>query len=251
MKECIEYRLNQQLEKFANAIEYPLNQNTKKKCKFVSDGIIDVKKYTKASPKILWILKEVNSANDDYNVESDVRTFITEIWDEENNKLWNRLNQTFAPIAYCTYGIFEKKKWDDLPDINGDAKKLLKHIPKIAFINVKKYAGRSVANKNEIQFFYNRYKDFLHEQIELINPDVIIFGGTFNFFDEIFFRSFGKKKQYISKKRHLQKYQYGNKLLLSTYHPGQTIINRKIYCSSIIGAVNRWLCNCDLSDLSK
>ena len=88
--------------------------------------------------------------------------------------------------------------------------------------------------------FYSKYNLLLKEQIEIINPDVFIFGGSFRFFQNEWFEIFGNKLYEDISKSHIQEYQYGNKLLLSTYHPNQRKITRDVYCNSIIDSVMRW-----------
>jgi len=232
-EEQLEQQIKEQLVRFENAVELPFfNEETGDKMKFVSDGIVNVTEYLKAPIKILWILKEANSSED--NSLDDMRPCLKELYDNNNNidRDWGR---TWQKVAYCTYGIFEHLKFEDIPEMQGNAREVLKYMPSIAHINVKKYAGGSSADDKKIQSFYNTYKDFLHEQIEIINPDILIFGSTFGYFAEYF-----ESKEKIQER--IPVYQYKDKLLIDTYHPNARI-KQDEYCNEIINAVNSWRMN--------
>lgn len=226
MDNLLQQTINQQLEKFKNAIEPH---------KFVYDGIVSIDDYLKAPIKILWILKEPNS---DENSLTDFREHIKTL--RQENNIWDGWAPTFNPISYSVYGILNNKLMKDIPCINGNAEEILKEMKSIAFINVKKFAGGSVAKNNVIDEFYQSYKELLHEQIKLINPDVLIFGNTFDFFDKNFFLSFGMEEK-IKKEMSISVYKYGAKLFISTYHPNQRKIIHDTYCNSIIKSVQDYL----------
>ena len=157
----------------------------------VLDGIINLEIYNKTEPKILWVLKEPNYGQE-YKGNSDIDE--AKLSDEEALKIYNqkksiminyysdvadgysRWRATFENISYITHGIIENKfKYDDITNIDRDAKIDNKYyIDMIAFINLKKAPGASIANRNLIVESYNHHKSFLFKQIETINPDIII-----------------------------------------------------------------------------
>ena len=198
------------------------------------DGVIDEKQYLEAPIKILWILKEPNSPDDDiYDMRKGIATLLD---GDVIHKDWAK---TFTALAYSTYGILNNKTEEYYPKIEGNAP-VVESLQKTAFINVKKLPGKSFAIKKELRDFYSRYNLLLKEQIEIINPDVLIFGGSFDLFEKEWFEIFGSKLYEDISKTHIQEYQYGDKLLLSTHHPGQWKIERHIYCNSIIDSVMKW-----------
>lgn len=220
--------LNSKIENNLNKFDEALGR----KC--TRDGIIDEKQYLEAPVKILWILKEANSPEDDIH---DMRGAIASLLDgEEIHKDWAK---TFTALAYSTYGILNNKMMESYPKIVGNAP-VVESLQKTAFINVKKIPGVSATIVREMNDFYSKYNLLLKEQIEIINPDVFIFGGSFRFFQNEWFEIFGNKLYEDISKSHIQEYQYGNKLLLSTYHPNQRKITRDVYCNSIIDSVMRW-----------
>lgn len=234
-QEQLEKKIEEQLTRFEHAIELPINTETGERMSFVRDGIVNVSKYLEAPVKILWILKEAHSDDDSL---PDMRPNLASLNDNDNPDIMDRLwAPTWRAVAYATYGIFENMNMDDIPEMNGNAQEVLKYMPCIAHINVKKYAGGSNANMSEIQRFYNKYKTLLHEQVEIIDPEVMIFGGTFGCFSDYFV---GKEK--IAE--WLPVYQFQNKLLIDTYHPsgyGRAGMTQIEYCDYIINAVKDYM----------
>jgi hypothetical protein len=140
-EENLEQQTKNQLRRFEQAVELPFfNEETGEKMQFVSDGIVEIPEYQKAPIKILWILKEANSSED--NSLADMRPCLKELYDDGNN-IDVDWGHTWRPIAYATYGIFEGVNFLDIPEMNGNAREVLKYMPSIAHINVKKYAGGS------------------------------------------------------------------------------------------------------------
>ena len=51
---------------------------------------------------------------------------------------------------------------------------------KCAYINIKKFDGKTQSNVNELKGVANRDKEMLEEQLSLIRPNIIIFCSTFS-----------------------------------------------------------------------
>ncbi|MGV0954865.1 hypothetical protein ACTS91_00145 [Empedobacter falsenii] len=202
--------------------------------RIIPDGIVNTKKYISSSIKILWILKEVNSEDLDWDLRDALNGELK--IDTGLKKGWEK---TFTPVVYTTLGILNNEDWHTMGDftINPD---LIDCLQEIAYINIKKIGGGSKALNNEIKAFYEENKDALHEQIQLINPDIIIFGNTMNYFDVgIFDKIFGELE--VNKENNnLHVYSNKNHLLLHAYHPNNRRISNQEYCDSIIKEVRNW-----------
>ncbi|HLW07034.1 MAG TPA: hypothetical protein VKY45_05675 [Marinilabiliaceae bacterium] len=224
------------LKRFEQQVELPFNEDLNRNMTFIRDGILDVEKYMAAPVKILWVLKEANSPDD--SIGNDMRPCLTSLHsDDDTNSIAAKWGHTWNSVAYTTYGIFEKMNWVNLPDIKGDAKEVLKHMPKIAHVNVKKFAGESKAKDKEMKMFFDQYKALIYEQIEIINPDVIIFGSTFKYFSDYFN---GKEKIH----EWPPVYKSQDKLLIDTCHPNGLRgfgMTQQQYCDHIINAVIQWM----------
>ena len=206
-----------------------------------SDGIINIEKYCKTSPKILWILKEIND-EDGYDQKYELNKMVIEVLEsnslnESNRKAWYK---TLDPIIYTSYQIFNGyiHYEDHSMDYIKDNPLMVETLQKIAFMNVKKQPGDARANNIQIQEWYDKTKDLLKEQIELINPDIIIGGSTLYLFQEDFKLDFiGESIKYAIK---------DNRIWVDAYHPNQTQITREKYCDSIMECVKENINNIHL-----
>ncbi|WCC46225.1 hypothetical protein [Tenacibaculum finnmarkense] len=202
---------------------------------FVADGIVNISEYNSTNPKILWILKEANSI-DDY--DWDFRDALKDLKNESGQGIKSGWANTFTPIIYTTYGILNDLNWEDMGSVYND-QSIIEILNKVAYINLKKVPGDSNADWNKIKSYYNENKNAIHEQIQLINPDIIIFGNTMNFLDNDFFEIFGEIRIDKSNKS-LHIYENKEKLLLSAYHPNNRTIKQQEYCNLIIESVRAW-----------
>ncbi len=130
------------------------------------DGITNLEKYMKSSPKILWILKE---GNEHEKRNRNHREFHQNVTDYPNWK------STYKNIILSTYGILQNLEYKELPPLNNDATIGTEIVlDEIALINVNKNGGGGHENHTIIEFNYTKHKAILLQQIEGINPDVII-----------------------------------------------------------------------------
>lgn len=151
------------------------------------DGIINLEIYNATQPKILWVLKEGNwgeeyfDAEEDHNEKTDevIENIIRKYYEDDyysNVTVYQWWRASFENIFYISHGIIEGiYKYDDMSDIDSKANIDGKYyLNNVAFINVKKNPGGNRANPNRIAESYNRHKDFILRQIDIINPDIII-----------------------------------------------------------------------------
>lgn len=155
-KYCIRSKENELFERW---------QRSKKYVKFAKDGIIDHKQWAFEKYKILYVLKEVNSDKDNF----DLRDFLKFGSSSTYWKTWNN-------IARWTKAIFEGG--DYLRNISKEEK--TKWLSRIAAINLKKVGGKSKADDAEIREYAINDSKELGEQIGLYNPDIIICCGRGN-----------------------------------------------------------------------
>ena len=75
------------------------------------DGIVNSVIFSKTTPKILWILKEVNHNGDleNWNFTKILQDLKTDCGIEKG------FERTFAPIVHLSYGIINKKTWSEVP----------------------------------------------------------------------------------------------------------------------------------------
>ncbi|UYZ38010.1 hypothetical protein OD350_10170 [Clostridium beijerinckii] len=159
------------MEKYINDIANKENelfkrwQASKNYKTIAKDGVIDPEHWKLEQYKILYVLKEVNYYEEDF----DLREFLKNGGSSTYWKTWNN-------IARWTKAILEGG--DYLRNVSKDEK--TKWLSRIAAINLKKVGGKSEADDGEIrEYAINDSKELL-EQIGLYNPDIIICCGRGN-----------------------------------------------------------------------
>jgi len=201
----------------------------------VYDGIVDIEEYYSSPLKLLWILKDPNSPDDS---DWDMRDALSDLKNKNGRGLKYGWANTFTPIVYTTYGIFNKVSWEDMGNFYED-QSMIDILKKVAYINVKKVPGVGESDWNEMKSYYKENKRALHEQIELINPEIIIFGNTLKFFDSDFLNLFGELNK-NKENNSLHIYENKEHLLLYAYHPNNRKLTQNEYCNLIINAVSEW-----------
>lgn len=192
----------------------------------IYDGIVDLEIFKNTYPKVLWILKEVNSPEDE--CDWDMREAIKSL--KSSTGLKRGWGNTFTSIVYVSEGIIKNKEWDEIPYLY-DNPDTIDVLNSIAFINLKKNPGKSRANTIELYEAYVIYKDLLFKQINLINPDIIIFGGTYLYFKNDIpndnFKHCGS----------CNVFKIDDKIFVDAYHPQYIGINREKYFTDIITGI--------------
>lgn len=141
-----------------------INKNPTHEGHLVRDGIINESLYKEAKIKILYITKESNNPT---QPEEDICKWLRD-----------SIQSTFAiRLSEWSYGILNNfPKFDEIWETKS---KPHEAIQKTAIINVKKIAGGSLPHYHEIKNSCITNRSLLVEQIELIQPNLIILGLSF------------------------------------------------------------------------
>jgi hypothetical protein len=194
----------------------------------IFDGIVSEKDYLNSEIKILWILKDPNSNGEDG--AWDMRKHI-KIKLKTEKGILKGWSPTFKKLIYVTNGILNNLSWNDELSHPSYKPEVIDELRKIAYINIKKAGGGPVANANDIQEYYNYSKNLLFEQIKEFKPSIIIFGGTYKFFQEDLelstLEDFGSCSAIFKNET----------LYIKAHHPMYTI-KEEIYFNDILKAVN-------------
>lgn len=137
---------------------------------FISDGVVnhDIWDDRSCGKHILYVLKEAYGGDEDWSLAASVRTQAP--W----SAIWNR-------IVEWTYGISnttpEKAARYEPDKISLD--KPNKWLNQIAVVNLKKSGGKSNSKYPEISAYADYDAVELVKQIEMIDPEIIVCGATF------------------------------------------------------------------------
>lgn len=202
------------------------------------DGIVDEDTYKISKIKTVFLLKEVN----DPDMNKDWTEFMYFVKQQAevdsmyktwpNVCLWiEALNNPDADYLDCVdqYGNFATKK-------------LQKNILEVAIVNIKKTAGGGSSNYEEIFEAATKYGHIIEKEIEeLILPQLVICGGTFDYAKMIFkvcgdeIKTFPSGAQFFFK---------NNILYLQFVHPMWFSVNRNIlfaYAKNVFKDVRKLL----------
>ena len=105
----------------------------------------------------------------------------------------------------------------------------------IAYINLSKMPGRSKSGNMRAE--YELWRNIIHEQIEGYNPDIIIFGGTFDVMKkDLHLADCELIKTSTEEIAHFYRDKKG-RLLVNAMHPDQHTISRDFYIDEIVDKV--------------
>jgi hypothetical protein len=211
MKLTVDY-LQKEEELIAEDIDMLCEDMISDKAKPVYDGIVNVDKYVNGGKyRICWVLKELyaNDGGDWYLADH--------ISDET---LWREaVNTTGRREIYATYGILNNFiKYSEMDYISDDPEmhRCLSHV---AVININKMPAGHTSNDTDIARKYEHFKPVLLRQLKQYDSQIIIFGGTFQHFQN----DLGIKNQeltnYYNDKKKPRYIVKNGKLYVDAYHP--------------------------------
>lgn len=137
---------------------------------FICDGIISEVNYNSSKPKILFIAKECHIGNDTVNIKEDILKDCRKFWATE--EIEGIINKEWASNAFWR-GLamyYNAIKNNDYFTPNKDIPSLFN----IAFINLNKRGGYDYCAWNTLKRYVDKYKKQIKEEIQIINPEIII-----------------------------------------------------------------------------
>lgn len=143
---------------------------------FVTDGVVDEQEWKESPIKVLYLLKEVNGAD----TEWDERDYLKK-YNVESNYIKTH-SPTVNVISQWQYGIAYKPDatWKDVEQVIVDTDLQTKLLSQICLVNIKKTAGESVVDWNKFEVYFKNpiNLEMLNKQLDLYHPDVVVCGGT-------------------------------------------------------------------------
>ena len=182
----------------------------------IYDGVADINAYITSTPKIMWLLKEPwhlftvsgKAKGGDWSFTEHFKN--PDVWKDED--MWKLMIQ-------INYAIRNNLKWKELDYIE-DNPEMVEELKKIAYINISKMPADTVSQNNHMWNCYNIWKKILFEQIDIYNPDVIIFGNAFQFFRGDF-KIEDKPVPTVSGQWNSNVYKINKMILIDAYHPSR------------------------------
>ncbi len=106
------------------------------------------------------------------------------------------------------------------------------------FINCQKLPSKVVTRTNftDLHESISKNSDLLLRQVQLLNPNVLIFANTFHLYRPIL----GLTEQTPIRKGTVDYIVNNEKLYIDAYHPSQRTIKRKDYINDIVELIQLW-----------
>jgi len=206
----------------------------------IFDGALNPERYfenhvNNVSPKIMWLMKEPYDEEDGSGGGWGFAQMF-KIGRFPKDIVFGGSKPTWQPVVYITYGLLnDYAYWDEMDYIRNNYK-MMEVLDNISWVNIQKLPSKQYNNTNmgHIYEAYEKHKALLHKQINFLNPDVIICGGTFNIvcsdFDCVYKGTVGNADYYKA----------NNRVVIDAYHPAKRL-NRENYVDSVINAVKAGL----------
>jgi hypothetical protein len=200
------------------------------KKELIWDGIVSEEKYLDVTNKykIMWILKE--GYNDDLGFKLGTDLLKPE---ERTKKASRKIAPTLRGMIYVTYGLLNGKPFEEMNAHKIDSE-MIEVLTRIAWVNISKASGKRKSEPKHIKNEYDFWKEILFRQIKTYSPDILIFGGTFCYFKNDWFKHSGVLPPAA---KYFSKYQ-NDGLVISTCHPSYPFRKNGIkdYVNNIINA---------------
>lgn len=210
------------------------------------DGVVDEDKYLKTDVKIAFLLKDVNG--EETKIEDGIKTttMISEDWEyvkilrEEIINPEKGLYKTW-PNACLWIEVFRNSNVSYMDCLTNegqfDENRLRNHMLEVAIVNIKKTPGGGSSNYDEIRESAITNKELLLEEFDILAPQLIICGGTFEFAKLIYDISGDKIMRLPSGAEY---FKLGDRVFLEFVHPMWYTVPRKVlfsYAKVVFGEI--------------
>jgi len=140
---------------------------------FVTDGVADERSYLESTPKLLFVLKEVNDLG---GGGWDLREFVRS---GGRAQTWNNITRWVEGIRNLPGDL----SWNSLTTI--DEARRQAALQAIAAVNLKKSPGGHTTDGAVLSEYAERDKEFINRQLALYEPDYLICCGTSDLFHSL------------------------------------------------------------------
>ena len=183
---------------------------------FVADGVADETFYLSTTPRLLFILKEVNDPN---GGDWDLRQFMRE---GGRKQTWDNITRWVEGIRKLRNDI----PWSDLEDINEERRRTA--LLSIAAINLMKSPGGHTTDAGLLAATATQDKALINEQFGFYNPNLVICCGVSDIFHWLV--DLGAEPQWRKTKRGVWFHEFKpKKFVVAFSHPEARCADNLLY----------------------
>ena len=144
----------------------------------VFDGVADWAGYFAAPRKVCWILKEPVETDGTGTPGGGGWTMFKDLGAGRTLASVVNANQTLRNVAYASWGLLEGKTRDaDIPWIK-DRTDVADALLRVCYLNTGKMPAATRTSDEQLRKVHDEWREIVLDQIELANPDLLIFAGT-------------------------------------------------------------------------
>lgn len=191
--------------------------------RFVPDDVVSETNYLESTPKIVFILKEVN---DQGGGGWDLREFLSE----------GGRAQTWDNITRWVHGIRNRRampNWDFYARIPNDFR--IEMLKSICALNLKKSPGTHTSDHASLNTVANEDKEYIRRQYTIYDPDLTVCCGTGDLFKWVVGHD---SKEWKTTKRGVWWYERdANKYVISFAHP-EARVHSPLLVYGLLDAIN-------------
>lgn len=183
----------------------------------IKDGVVCAEKYVsnEATPRLLFLLKEVNGG-----AGWDLREFLK---NGGRTQTWDNVTRWIEGIRR----IDEEIEWSELEENSENRRS--KYLKEICVVNIKKTSGSHTSVKGEIADAASSNADKLRRQISIYEPDIIICGGTGDYYYDNLVEDINQKPKWERTKRGIYYIVENKRVIISYLHPEARVKDCVIY----------------------
>ncbi|CAN7774635.1 hypothetical protein LJR290_007720 [Variovorax sp. LjRoot290] len=181
---------------------------------FVGDGIVLEEAWRASKRRILFVLKETNGYEGEKGPMDKLLRDAAK--PGSTSKLWDR--PTFHNLGRWAHGLLTYT--GEVPGYEEAHRARRSAMLACAFINLKKSSGGRTATE-EVGVHAGRYAEQLRRQVEIIQPEIVVLGGTYPMVKEHVFPGLEKVSSRVHK--------LGDRIFINAFHPACTKDRREGY----------------------
>jgi len=178
---------------------------------FIKDGIIDADRWKTTAPKVLALLKE--GRHEGLSTSWDLREYIRKDIRENGRLTGPALKNT----SYWCYAIHHvaRGRLRGFPVGTAALDQAVELFLSSALVNIKKSGGKAQSSFAELAEYARADGDLLRQQIELIDPDIVICGYTWPHVKHLWPEAKNAAFEGV--------WRVGRRVFLDFWHPGHRI----------------------------
>lgn len=187
------------------------------------DGVAFPELYLASKKRVMWVLKNsYDDCDDDGNPVSDGMDVRDWFCDSALEIAGHK--PIFIKMALASYCIQNGGAYSE--DLLSEKVSVMRSLKEIALVDLSKLPGGTSISDKELKKEFSYFKEIVSAQIELYQPDIIIFGNTLHTCKELF-PSLDYKNPLrvynVNGNCVLRAFSAGSRLLLEAYHPSYSI----------------------------